>query len=264
MINANQIIRRADRDGVDAQTVERDYVIAHVVAQLHHAVMPGGGRLVFKGGTALRLVHAPGYRYSADLDFTVLDGTIDDAHAALSEAVEAARAHAGFPMLELRSRESDPPLLAYIGPLGASKQRMIKVDFADDEYVETVGRGSVLPDLWNDLPDPAADFDVYPLGEIAAEKLRCIIQRALCRDLYDLYELTQGLSVDLGSIHSLFEAKARAKGIDPSIFPRRFGERIDRLKDRWDVEMKDLVSDPPRLEDVERILRRHLRAADLI
>jgi predicted nucleotidyltransferase component of viral defense system len=117
--------RRADDDGVDASVVERDYVLAHVVAQLSQVQMPHGGRLVFKGGTALRFVHIGQYRYSADLDFTVIDGSAQEAVTALSQAVAAARAHAGFPTLELRIAKTGLPRLAYVGPLGAAKARML-------------------------------------------------------------------------------------------------------------------------------------------
>ena len=77
MLTRHALTRRADTDGVDTPVVERDYVLAHVVAQLHHARPEDGGRLVLKGGTALRFVHLPDYRYSADLDFTVLDGSAE-------------------------------------------------------------------------------------------------------------------------------------------------------------------------------------------
>ena len=73
MLTRHAITRRADHDGVDAAVVERDYVLAHIVAQLHRLQLADGARLVFKGGTALRLVHIGDYRYSADLDFTLIN-----------------------------------------------------------------------------------------------------------------------------------------------------------------------------------------------
>ena len=74
MLTRHAITQRADADGVDAAVAERDYVLAHFIAQLHHAVPADGGRLVLKGGTALRFPHILDYRYSADLDFTVTGG----------------------------------------------------------------------------------------------------------------------------------------------------------------------------------------------
>ena len=152
------LTKRADVDGVDVRVVERDYVLAHVVSQLHLAKPADGGHLVFKGGTALRFVHIADYRYSADLDFTVVHGNVDTAIAALSTAVEAAKAHAGLPHLDLV--RGNPATLAYIGPLGAAEPRTVKLDIAADEYVETVQQATVFTGLWDDLPEPLA-FDVY-------------------------------------------------------------------------------------------------------
>lgn len=263
MITHHLITRRADRDGVDAGVVERDYVLAHVAAQLSHARMPGSGRLVFKGGTALRFVYVGDYRYSADLDFTVLNGSAEDATAALSRAVAAARNHAGFPILEIRVAKAGPPSLEYVGPLGASRPRGLKIDLAVEEHVESVARGTITSGLWDDLPDAVA-FDVYPLDEIAAEKLRCVIQRVQCRDLYDLHQLTHDLGVDLSEIRTLFESKTRVKSLDPATFPDRFADRVARYGERWNEEMGEYLADPPRFDDVIRVVRRHLRAADLI
>ena len=69
----------AERDGVSARTVERDYVLTHVVEALGR--LPAAEGLIFKGGTALRLCFFEDYRYSADLDFSLRDLTVLDAKA---------------------------------------------------------------------------------------------------------------------------------------------------------------------------------------
>jgi predicted nucleotidyltransferase component of viral defense system len=261
LITRHRITQRANDDGVDAAVVERDYVLAHIVAQLHRAALTGGGRLVFKGGTALRLVHVGEYRYSADLDFSVLDGTSDEALAALAGVVVAAKDHAGFPLLELNTESK--PMVQYIGPLQASKPRELKVDLATDEHVETIEQLGVRP-VWDDLPE-SVPFDVYPLGEIAAEKLRCVIQRLQCRDLFDLFQLVENLGVDLADIRPLFERKVEAKNLDPDLFPQRFEDRLPQYERRWNEEMGEhLPYDPPNFDGVIRIVRRHLRAAHLL
>jgi predicted nucleotidyltransferase component of viral defense system len=260
VLTRHALIRRADTDGVDAGVVERDYVLAHVVAQLHRARPADGGRLVFKGGTALRFVHIADYRYSADLDFTVVGGGVKPAIATLADVMEAARRHATFPQLELTN--ADTPAIAYVGPLGAARPRQIKLDVAVDEHVETVEERTI-GDLWPDLPDPVV-FGVYPIDEIGAEKLRCIIQRVQCRDLYDLFRLTEDLSVSLPQIRPLFERKARAKGLDPNSIHERFEDRVERYKRRWDQEMGEHLANPPRFDDVVRVVRRHLRGAGLL
>jgi hypothetical protein len=119
VLTRSLITHRASRDLVDTATAERDYVLAHVVAQFHLAMSKDGGRLVFKGGTALRFVYFEDYRYSADLDFSVTNADVATAFVALGSAVAAAKAHAGFPHLELAYAKHR--MLSYIGPLGGLK-----------------------------------------------------------------------------------------------------------------------------------------------
>jgi predicted nucleotidyltransferase component of viral defense system len=264
VLTRHAITRRADHDGVDAAVVERDYVLAHIVAQLHRLQLADGGCLVFKGGTALRLVHIGDYRYSADLDFTLINGSVKAANAAMASVLAAARDHAGLPMLELT--EGDSPSIAYVGPLEATKPRRIKLDLSDSEVVESVEQRTILPSVWLDLPDAGA-FDVYSIEEIAAEKLRCIIQRVQCRDIYDIYDivrLVEDVGVALAEVRPLFERKTKAKGIDPASFEERFEDRLDRYQTRWETEMPEHIADPPRFDDVVRVVRRHLRGAGLI
>lgn len=68
------ITRQASDHEVPSKTVERDYVLAHVVAAV--AATDEHGALVFKGGTSLRLLHFEDYRYSADLDYSVISGDL--------------------------------------------------------------------------------------------------------------------------------------------------------------------------------------------
>ena len=261
MLTRHAITRKADAENVDALVVERDYVLAHIVAQLHRAITNEGGRLAFKGGTALRLVHVGDeYRYSADLDFTIVGGRKEAAIAAIAEVLHSAKEHVGLPHLQLT--EGNATAVAYIGPLGSARPRSIKLDLATDEYVETIAKGSVL-DVWPDLPE-AAPFDVYPLTEIGAGKLRCLIQRVQCRDLYDLYRLTDDMGVSVADIRGLFERKAEAKNIDPSQLRSRFEDRVGRYRQQWATEMPEHVPDPPRFDDVIRVVRRHLRRAGLL
>jgi predicted nucleotidyltransferase component of viral defense system len=260
MLTRHAITQRAFADGVDAMVAERDYVLAHIVAQLSHAVLADGGRLAFKGGTALRFVHISDYRYSADLDFSVVGGGTQSAIAAIGEVLTAAKVHAGFPRLELNGDQK--PAISYVGPLGAERPRQIKLDVTADELVDSVEQRT-LQAIWPDLPSPVA-FDVYPLEEISAEKLRCIIQRVQCRDLYDLWRLTEDMGINLDEVQPLFERKARARGLDPTSFRDRFEDRVQRYKRRWDNEMSEHTANPPRFDEVVRAVRRHLRSTALL
>jgi uncharacterized protein len=262
MITRHLITQRADADGVDPHVVERDYVLAHVVAQLSASDHASSGRLIFKGGTALRMIHVGDYRYSADLDFSIVDIDVAEALVAIDRILAAARDHAEFPMLELS--ETDKPKVLYVGPLRSGKARAIKLDLADDELVENV-QLSAIRSTWPDLP-PASPLNVYTLDEIAAEKLRCIIQRVQCRDLFDLFQLLTNLGVSAKEIRPLFERKARHKNVDPIIFAERFEMRLRAYRDGWDDEMSEHVPRGAHIgfEEVVRAVRRQLRDANLV
>ncbi len=84
MISHSHFTRIADKQDVDAKTVERDYVLTHVLAAISR--QPGNHGMVLKGGTALLLCYFEDYRYSADLDFSLEDDTNPQAALELVQA----------------------------------------------------------------------------------------------------------------------------------------------------------------------------------
>lgn len=78
-------------------------------------------------------------------------------------------------------------------------------------------------------------------------------------------QLVDNLGVDLGVVRPLFESKTRAKNLDPALFPQRFEDRLPQYERRWIGEMTEhLPYDPPEFDGVVRVVKRHLRAADLL
>ena len=255
MITKAHITRRAARDNVPAKTVERDYVLAHVIAGV--ATLENDTGLVFKGGTALRLCHFENYRYSADLDFSLVTGSIEDGYAAITRALELT----GGSIQGLRLTDDKPPRIAYLGPLG--RERTLKLDLADDELVLNTERQRLLP-RWPDLPKDAS-VHVYTLAVIAGEKLRCVLQRLQCRDLFDLLLLFEEAQVSATEAATVFRPKAAHRGIEPGSFAVRYRERIDQYRKRWEAELREHVpGEVPHFGNVERRVTRHLRRAGLL
>lgn len=169
MIHPNLLKRQANRDRLTAAAVERDYILTHVLTAI--AARDTEGQIAFKGGTALRLCHFDSYRYSADLDFSLLDDMdLDRARPLIAAALDDCRETLGLPALRLT--DATPPRIEYVGPL-ASKPRTLKLDLADDELVESTARLAIISRYPDQEPRGCL---VYTLEEVAAEKLRCVIQ----------------------------------------------------------------------------------------
>lgn len=254
MITHQQIIRKADDDGVSSLVVERDYVLSHCLVAV--SAMSGVGRLVFKGGTALRMCYLKDYRYSADLDFSLVEDFPEaDALQAMNATLESAGRDIGFPTLKIVSDAGNK--IEYEGPLG--RPRRIKLDLDDGELVLSSVNRHVLR-RYSDLPD-SGPLPTYALTEIAAEKLRCVIQRLQCRDFYDLHQLLEEQRVDIDAVWEMFVPKARHKNIDPDTFHDRFEARLPQYEERWLDEMSEHVPGELRHFDaMVRELKRRLRS----
>jgi predicted nucleotidyltransferase component of viral defense system len=254
------ITQRANDERLPAQTIERDYVLAHICTDIGTV---GDARLVFEGGTLLRLCYFADYRYSADLDFSAIDGLSgDDAVAFVATAVDTCGKRLELPLLEIVNGEGGTPWVNYVGPLGA-KPRKLKLDISDTELVESHRRTELQP-RWPDLPQGAA-IDGYTLDEVAAEKVRCIAERVQCRDLYDMHELLDRGLVDPLEAWDLYlrktendERRGRQR-TPPRKWSATFERRMGAYRDRWDGELGDYLSgEVPAFTDIERRSRRYL------
>ncbi|MDE0282825.1 MAG: nucleotidyl transferase AbiEii/AbiGii toxin family protein [Gammaproteobacteria bacterium] len=250
-----QITQRAARDDVPAPTVERDYVLAHIMAAIGKLGNDHG--LVFKGGTALRLCYFRDYRYSADLDFSMIGGSIASGYAIIEDAF--ALVTGAVNGLNLTGEE--PKRIAYQGPMGG--QRSLKLDITDDEYVLNVDTIQLLPH-WPDLP-ASITVPVYTPSEIAGEKLRCVMQRMQCRDLFDLWFLFEDADVDPYDAVEIFSSKATHRNLNPRDFKSKYEVRLQQYRRRWTDELGDHVpGQVPHFKDVERSVRRLLRGVGIL
>ena len=98
--------------------------------------------------------------YSADLDFSVVEGDLEAAYATIEAALTAVTGAIDT----LNLTDDEPKRIGYQGPLG--RHRTLKLDIADDELVLNVDNINLLQ-RWPDLPETSA-VRAYPLGQNAA------------------------------------------------------------------------------------------------
>lgn len=260
MITLGRITQQADADGVDADTVERDYVLTHVMASLSHH--PDNSMFQFKGGTLLRLCYFIDYRYSADIDLNLAPGAdMQDALGVLGGVLDTTRERVGLPHLAL---VTEPKLrIEFIGPKRTARPRIIKLDISTDELIIDRDASRSLLYRYDDQPE-TPPIRTYGLPEATAEKLRCVMQRLQCRDLHDIWYLLGEAGIDAAEIRHDFERKVQHRGLDPDTFARRFEERIGSCEQRWEDELVSYMTPVPDIDRVVREVRRNLRQANYL
>ncbi|MHB1921351.1 MAG: nucleotidyl transferase AbiEii/AbiGii toxin family protein, partial [Chitinophagaceae bacterium] len=75
MIKPGEIQQKAREVGVRDQQIEKDYILSWILKGIaQHEQL--SKTIVFKGGTVLKKIYFEDYRFSEDLDFTLLNNEI--------------------------------------------------------------------------------------------------------------------------------------------------------------------------------------------
>jgi predicted nucleotidyltransferase component of viral defense system len=267
MIPAAEVFRLAHSLGVGDRVIEKDYVLSWLLVAIAGSELRDG--LAFKGGTALKRCYYPTYRFSEDLDFTLC---LDLPHSDLVEAFKALFPHLrqrlnltlGLRSAEQSVFESTTLLIDYVGPLKARfGSRHLKVDITRGERLLYPLAERPLMTTYSDYPSNITLL-TYALEEIIVEKMCALMGRTEPRDLYDVYWLFERGDVSLSFLRANFAAKCRHKGQDPDRLDEVLIGKEGTLDKLWASRLAVQVSDLPPLNEVMRVMRRHLRDLNLI
>ena len=223
MITRADIVERVTEWGLTEEVLEKDYVLGWLLWGI--GTDPVLSRTwVFKGGTCLKKCYIETYRFSEDLDFTVLPGgpfRPADVEPLLLQTLARIAAESGIdfstpPRLRLRPNEtSTEGRVYYTGPRRIPEPARVKLDISADEAIV---RPPVLQQIAHPYPDAfpnGGTVRCYSFDELFAEKIRAIAQRGRPRDLYDIVNLFRrnDLRMFPDAIRSALVAKCAAKGI---------------------------------------------------
>jgi predicted nucleotidyltransferase component of viral defense system len=246
MISGREIKEQAREFGVPTSTIERDYVQNWFLSALRPINM------ALKGGTGIRKVYIEQYRFSDDLDFTLL------------EPVEADTLRSS--VIDSMVRVRDESGIGFEDDIGFRKTRN---GFKATIRFRILHRGSTVPikiDLDLTCPDseqvllPVSDRPVYhhysdglqtsvasyALEEIVAEKIRSVFQRTRSRDLYDIGQLAGRVDRDI--VRSIVHRKCESKGV--TVDSTILREKRDRFAALWQVSLGHQIHDIP---DFDRV-----------
>lgn len=263
MIKPGEIQQRAREVGVRDQQIEKDYILSWILKGVsQHDQL--SKIIVFKGGTVLKKIYFEDYRFSEDLDFTLLSSAItnDQIFAWFKEIFDYIRDEASIPLNIIDNNEHEDGginfYISYVGPLGGQgNNKRVKVDISKSEKLQFE---PVLKPAFIDYSD-LEDYSLlcYPLEEVLVEKLRSVMQRMAARDFYDIWYLLVEHGMEADFYLDEFSKKCASKELNPTDFHKKLAERLPQYKGRWKSSMSEQIKDLPDFDRVEREVQRHLK-----
>lgn len=255
MIKAGEIQQIAHQQGVGDTQIEKDYVIGWTIKGISQNKYLRK-HLIFKGGTVLKKIWFADYRFSEDIDFTYQGEewnreSIETSFGAVCEWIyEESRIKVSL-TAEDGSANQYKGYLKYHGPLGGEKD--IKLDISTDELLYYPIEEKIVLDAYSDN-DASYPIKCYSLEESLAEKLRCILQRTIPRDLYDIWYLTEHADLDIEDVAFGFQEKAKHKERDPNSLLDVLHSKEKKYKANWETNLKHQINELPEFDGVWRSL----------
>ena len=271
MIKPGEIQKKATLVGVRDQQIEKDYILSWILWGIaNHEQL--SKILIFKGGTVLKKVYFEDYRFSEDLDFTLLDNEISNEQIFewFNEIFNLIKEEANIPLKKIDDDEADADkakednedglnfYIGYVGPLGGyGNNKKVKIDISRSEKLEfePIVKNAIVD--YSDLED--YELLCYPLEELLVEKLRCTMQRMQPRDYYDIWYLVEIIGMDVEFYSGEFINKCVSKELKPEDFHSKLKLKIPQYKARWKNSMSDQIKDLPEFEQVEREVARKIK-----
>lgn len=266
MIKPGEIQQKANKSKVRDRQIEKDYIITWILFGISQNKLIFNN-LLFRGGTALKKAYFPGYRFSEDLDFTLIDSSTSKEILFLEfeKIFEFIKEEANIPLeakdvQEYKSWGSLSFHINYLGPLGGKLgNKDLKIDITRNEILEfeTLDKKIFAP--YSDLIKQEFKIKCYRLSEILIEKMTALLGRTIPRDLYDLWYLLKYERMNLHDYYYEFERKARNKEYNPEEFIRKVLSKEQIFKRDWNNNLGNQIRELPDFSEVMRELKKQFR-----
>lgn len=136
MIKPGEIQQKAREVGVRDQQIEKDYILSWILKGIaQHEQL--SKVIVFKGGTVLKKIYFEDYRFSEDLDFTLINNEISNEKIFewFKETFEYVKEEANILLEIIDNNEHEDGginfYISYFGPLGGQgNNKRVKVDIS--------------------------------------------------------------------------------------------------------------------------------------
>lgn len=257
MIHQKEIIEIAHKNGIKTKTIDKDWVLGHFL-NAFYSFEEVREKFIFKGGTCLRKCYFDDYRFSEDLDFTLLDNyfvvDVPFIRKIIKQAEKISGAKFYFERNKLqKSQEVEQGYeisIKYWGTDHKKTQRplppvrwqtSIKLDISHTEQLSRPIEHKPIIHNFSDNELITEIVPIYSISEIISEKLRSLIQRIRPRDIYDLWFLLQQYPNDnYPVINNLLQQKAADKNIQITGITNFISPEKERANKRaWERSLAD-------------------------
>jgi predicted nucleotidyltransferase component of viral defense system len=248
LIRQIEINEAAHAWGLSQHVVEKDYVIGWLLMGLSRQARLQT-QWIFKGGTCLKKCYLETYRFSEDLDFTLIaDATLDLGE--ISEMIKktcrwvSQESGIELPLESVEFRAAPNPRggitirgkVSYRGPLQQPTPPRIQFDLTTDELITMPPVLRPIHHPYSDRPLEPGRIRCYPIEEVLAEKTRAISERCLPRDLYDIIRLYrfEGIRLEGSKIRGLVKQKCAHRNLPmPTFQTIEASPRFVELESEW-------------------------------
>lgn len=233
----------AGNTGFNQTLIVKDYYVTLILYLLRD--LPG---LYFKGGTALQKIYLNYSRLSEDVDYTITKNI-----SLVKKEVEKIAKESGlFEKITKDKHVHDFIRLVvhYRDPFGESGT--VFIDLNKRAKLLLKPELKKIPHFYSNIPK--FGVNTLNLKELVAEKMAASIGRNKPRDHFDVYSIISNkINIDL----TLVKKKCKASGYDFNII--KMFNRANKLKARWDNDLKPLIKDEITFQEVMKSLSKFFR-----
>lgn len=268
MIKQSEIQKLSELHKVPKNQIDKDWVLGYFL-QAIFSIPELKEIMIFKGGTCLKKCYFPGYRFSEDLDFTILESRFKFDKRILNKIMNKATQlsfdddfNRGilFKLKKIeptRSKDIEQGYKVYIYYWGADHRKndlpsdkaehwhhTIKLDINHTEdVIFPVNHRHINHGYSDNSNFDKATVSCYSIEEVLSEKLRSLIQRKYTspRDCYDIWFLKNNYpGLDWKVIKKGFMKKMKSKDIPfEGVGQLMNGDKENILKKHWETQLSN-------------------------
>ena len=268
MIKQIEIKRIAELNGVPKSQIDKDWVLSYLLYAIY-SIPELKNILVFKGGTCLRKCYFPSYRFSEDLDFTLVDDSFIFNKRTTNKIIKKATGFSfdtGYnrgilfklKMIEpTKSNDIEQGYKIYLHYWGADHKKndipsdsnsawhhTIKLDINHTEEIIFPIKELPVNHNYSDKFKFVNTFvKAYSIEEVLSEKLRALIQRKYTspRDCYDIWFLKNNYdNVNWEVVKNGFYRKMQNKNLTFSSVDQLLNPTKEKiLKRHWENQLQN-------------------------